>query len=383
MQSFVSIQREIAEVEREYSISLSKRRPRPDLQARLSRLRAALTQAAQHGREEVIKQSRLVTDQYPSTAGRPARPWQHGDVATRNTSIQTWIGGGRRSEINTQPTVVERDESIHAPLGVSSAMQVDDLESQLTRFRNAHRAQLGKRQYAQAAHTLKQIRLLEQRLEIARASRGRANAVYAGRRPQPKLARQPQVRPVSQEPQIPRQLAPRARVAYIDQRIEIRNKELAYYRQAAITGGMLTAIGGVAAAAYSSAEIVNLGKVQKIRRQLLSARSQAVGEARNADTRFFAPPVPTSREVEALPEFLSPAPANAQQQLVASVVPAGSASSASVQGKEDEGASESEAAPATTSETSSIPWLWIGLAAAVVGVVVLRKKKKQASTGAQ
>ena len=173
----------------------------------------------------------------------------------------------------------------------------------------------------------------------------------------------------------------RARVAYIDKRIEARNAQLAYYRKAAIIGGLLTPIGGVAAAAYSAAEIVNIGKVQKIKRQLLSARSQAVGEARNADTRYFAPPVPTSREVEALPAFLAPAPADAEQQLVASV------SSEFVKGKDGgstvaTAASETEdkAAPAsTTGETRSVPWMWIGLAAAAaVGVVVLRRKKKPA-----
>jgi LPXTG-motif cell wall-anchored protein len=484
VRSFVTIQREIAEVEREYSISLSKRSPRPDLKIRLARLQAERKQAALHGREEMVRQSRLVTDKYPSTSGRPFFPMQSGDVATRNTVTEKWIGGARRTEINTRPTVVERAEtarglrigqssamevndlvaqlarlrSVHRfqigkrlyaqasimlakiraverqleaarasqgrafpnagrrpqpkaarasqgrafpnagrrpqpnlrrdfGIGQSSAMEVNDLEAQLVRLRSIHRDQIGRRQYAQASYMLAKIRAVERQLEAARASRGRANAKYAGRRPQPNLRRQPIVRPVPPEPQIPRQLPARARVAYIDKRIEVRNAQLAYYRKAAISGGLLTPIGGVAAAAYSAAEIVNIGKVQKIKRQLLSARSQAVGEARNADTRYFAPPIPTSREVEALPAFLAPAPADAEQQLVSSTVPAGSVSSEFVKGKEDGSAvateaseTEDKSAPvAATGETRSVPWLWIGLAAAAaVGVVVLRRKKKPA-----
>jgi LPXTG-motif cell wall-anchored protein len=382
VRSFVSIQREIAEVEREYSISLSKRSPRPDLKLRLARLQAERKQAALHGREEMVRQSRLVTDQFPSTSGRRAVPMQSGDVATRNTVVQSWIGGATRSEIKTRATVVERAETARGlRIGQSSAMEVNDLDDELARLRSGHRRQLRNRQYAQASHTLAKIRAVERELEAARASRGRANAMYAGRRPQPDLRRQPIVRPVPPEPQIPRQLDARARVAYIDKRIEARNAQLAYYRKAAIIGGLLTPIGGVAAAAYSAAEIVNIGKVQKIKRQLLSARSQAVGEARNADTRYFAPPVPTSREVEALPAFLAPAPADAEQQLVASV------SSEFVKGKEGgsivaSSASESEdksAPAAATGETRSVPWLWIGLAAAAAAAVVaLRRKKKPA-----
>ena len=199
------------------------------------------------------------------------------------------------------------------------------------------------------------------------------------------------VAPVKQEPQIPRQLAPRARVAYIDGRIQVRNRELAYYRKAAIIAGMLTPIGGVAAGAYSAAEIINIGKVQKIRRQLLAARAQAVGEARNADTRYFAPPVPTTRDVEALPEFTTPAPATTQQELVATVQP-GSVSSEFVRGKDDAAAAapasetDEKATPATsTSEGGSVPWMWIGLAAAVGAVVMLRGKKgaHASTTGAR
>ena len=391
MRSFVTIQREIAEVEREYSISLSKRSPRPELKIRLARLQAERKQAALHGREEIVLQSRLVTDKYPSTSGRRAVPMQSGDVATRNTVTEQWIGGARRTEINTRPTVVERAETARGlRMGQSSAMEVNDLDAQLARLRSAHRVQLGQRQYAQASHTLAKIRAVERQLEAARASRGRANAKYAGRRPQPNLSRQPIVRPVSPEPQIPRQLSARARVAYIDKRIEIRNAQLAYYRKAAIIGGLLTPIGGVAAAAYSAAEIVNIGKVQKIKRQLLSARSQAVSEARNADTRYFAPPIPTSREVEALPAFLAPAPADAEQQLVSSTVPAGSGSSEFVQGKQTGSAvataaseTEDKSAPvAAPGETRSVPWLWIGLAAAVGVVVVVRRRKKKAAGAA-
>jgi len=391
VRSFVTIQREIAEVEREYSISLSTRRPRPDLKIRLARLQAERKQAALHGREEIVLQSRLVTDKYPSTSGRRPVPMRSGDVATRNTVVESWIGGAKRTEVSTRPTVVERAETVRGlHIGQSSAMQVNDLEGELARLRSAYRAQLVKRQFAQASITRAKITSLERRLEAARASRGRANAQYAGRRPQPNLRRQPIVRPVSPEPQIPRQFHARWRVAYIDKRIEVRNAQLAYYRKAAIIGGLLTPIGGVAAAAYSAAEIINIGKVQKIKRQLLSARSQAVGEARNEDTRYFAPPVPTSREVEALPAFLAPAPADAKQQLVASTVPAGSVASEFVKGKEAgstvaSSASETEdkAAPAaTTGETSSIPWLWIGLAAAVGVVVVLRRKKKPAGGAA-
>ena len=143
---------------------------------------------------------------------------------------------------------------------------------------------------------------------------------------------------------------------------------------------MLTPIGGVAAGAYAFAEITNIGKVQKIRRQLLSARSQAVGVARQTDTRYYAPPVPTTTEVESLPVFATAAPADAQQELVASVQP-GTVSSEFVKGTESAQAApasaEASSEAATPAQAGGIPWLWIGVAAAAAAgaFVVLRKKK--------
>lgn len=379
MRSFVSIQREIAEVERAYSFSLSNQRPRPELQMRLAALRRELAYAAAHGKEEVIHQSRLVTDKYPSTSGRPTVRMQSGEVATRNTVTQTKIGGGKLIEVKSMPTVTERDETIRlAGSGTATPMQVEDTKQKIHALRNAHRLQLAAKNYAQASLTLKKLHLLERELKGQEASRGHANAHHAGRRAAPHHAPQ-MVRPVPQEPQIPAYLSGAARVAYIDTRIKARNEQIAHYRKLALISGLLTPIGGVAAGAYAHAEIVNIGKVQRIRRQLLTARQQAVGVARQTDTRYYAPPVPTSTAVESLPTFATASPGNAQQDLVASVQP-GTVSSEFVKGTEGATAAtstEASSEAATPTSAGGFPWMWVGLAAAAAGAafVAFRKKK--------
>ena len=187
MRSYVSIQREIAEVERLYSLSLSSLRPRPELQIRLAALRKERAYAAAHGKEEVVHQSRLVTDKFPSTSGRPAIRMQSGDVRTRNTVTQTKIGGGDLVAVKTTPTVVEREENMRLAGGkTATTMQINDTKQKLDALRSAHRAQLAAKNYAQASVTLKKIRVFEQELKQQEASRGPANAHHAGRRTPPR-----------------------------------------------------------------------------------------------------------------------------------------------------------------------------------------------------